>query len=88
MRDDEPRPVWMSLLIKHVRAPLLAQRGCGGRLTPVRAAGRYAGAFQNDDPHGHGTLTFANGDRCAHPAWPRPAATGGPPTEHYSTLTN
>jgi hypothetical protein len=54
MRDDEPRPVWMSLLIKHVRAPLLAQRGCGGRLTPVRAAGRYAGAFQNDDPHGHG----------------------------------
>jgi len=25
----------------------LTQRGCGGGLTPVRAAGRYMGAFQD-----------------------------------------
>ena len=39
----------------------LAQRGCGGGLTPVRAAGRYEGEFREDEFHGHGTYTSRSG---------------------------
>ena len=39
----------------------LAQRGCGGGLTPVRAAGRYEGEFREDEFHGHGTFTSKSG---------------------------
>ena len=39
----------------------LAQRGCGGGLTHVRAAGRYEGEFRENDFHGHGTFTSKSG---------------------------
>ena len=39
----------------------LAQRGCGGGLTPVRAAGRYEGEFRENDFDGHGTFTSTSG---------------------------
>ena len=39
----------------------LAQRGCGGGLTPVRAAGRYEGEWRENDFHGHGTFTSRSG---------------------------
>jgi hypothetical protein len=44
-----------------------AERGWGG-LTPVRAAGRYEGEYRDGKKSGHGTYTWPNGERCAHPA--------------------
>ena len=40
----------------------------------MRAAGRYEGEWRENKRSGHGTYTFPDGGRCAHPAWPRPAA--------------
>ncbi len=37
------------------------ERGCGGGLTPVRAAGRYEGEWREDLKHGHGTFTSKSG---------------------------
>ena len=39
----------------------LAQRGCGGGLTHVRAAGRYEGEWREHLMHGHGTFTSTSG---------------------------
>ena len=38
-----------------------SQRGCGGGLTPVRAAGRYEGEYREGYMHGHGTFTSKSG---------------------------
>ncbi len=39
----------------------LAKGGCGGGLTPVRAAGRYEGEWREHLKHGHGTFTSTSG---------------------------